>query len=67
MSSRYPIIDSLREKGWTPADSQHAQLKSQETIKELVTFLDRLPPMAASELEKAAQNRAAAILSKPKQ
>jgi len=54
-------------QGYKALNNQHAQLKSKETIKELVTFLDRLPPMAGSELERAAQNRAAAILSKLKQ
>jgi len=54
-------------QGYKALNRQHAQLKTKETIKELVAFLDRLPPMAGSELERAAQNRAAAILIKLKQ
>jgi len=54
-------------QGYKALNNQHAQLKSEETIKELVTFLDRLPPMPDSELERAAQKRASAIISRLKQ
>ena len=51
-------------QGYKALNSQHAQLKTEETVTELRAFLNRLPPGAGSELEKAAQNRALAILTK---
>ncbi len=43
-------------------DQRHAQLKNQETAHELLSFLERLPARAGSELEAAAGNRALEIL-----
>lgn len=54
-------------QGHKALNKQHAQLKSKETIKELVAFLDRLPPVLDSELEKTAKDRASALLIKLKQ
>lgn len=79
MPSGQSIVDSLLERGWVLADSQQhplgklqgckalnsqqAQLKIKAIAQELMAFLHRLPPVAGSELERAARNRALAILS----
>ena len=54
-------------QGYKPINSQHAKLKTEETTKELTTFLDRLSSKDISELERAAQGRALGILSRLKQ
>ena len=41
---------------------QHAQLKTEEMVRELRAFLDRVPSTEGSELEEAARDRALAIL-----
>ena len=51
-------------QGYKALNSQQAQLKVEETVKELRGFLDRLPLEVNSELERAAQDRALAILNK---
>lgn len=59
-------IDSLLEKGWMLANSQHAQIKSKEIVRELNAFLDRLPPVVSLELERAARDGVLAIVNKLK-
>jgi hypothetical protein len=51
-------------QGYKALNSQHAQLKMEEILQELGDFLDRLPLAVSSELERAAQDRALAILNK---
>ena len=51
-------------QGYKALNSQHAQLKTEEIVQELNAFLGRLPSVAGSELERAAQDRALAILNK---
>ena len=50
-------------QGYKSLNSQHAQLKTEEAVTELRAFLNKLSPGAGLELEKAARNRALAILS----
>lgn len=50
-------------QGYKALNSQHAQLKTKETVQELTAFLNRLPSVPGSELERAARDRALAILS----
>ncbi len=54
-------------QGYKALNREHAQLKTKETLQELRAFLDRLPSMEGSELERAARDRALAILNKFKQ
>ena len=51
-------------QGYKALNSRHALLKAEKTAQELIAFLDRLPLVASSELERAAQDRALAILDK---
>ena len=51
-------------QGYKALNSQHAKVKIEETIKELTTFFDRLSSKDVSELERAAHDRALAILDK---
>ena len=50
-------------QGYKALNRQHAQLKIKETVRELTAFLSR-PPSVTSELERAARDRALAILNK---
>ena len=50
-------------QGYKALNSRHAQPKTGEAIQELIAFLGKLPSVAGSELERAAQNRALAILN----
>jgi hypothetical protein len=50
-------------QGYKALNSRHAQLKTAEIARELNAFLDRFPSVAGSELEKAARDRALAILN----
>lgn len=52
-------------QGYKALNSQHAQLRSREIVQELTTFLGGLPS-ESSELERAAHDRALAILDKLK-
>ncbi|MFQ6121598.1 MAG: DUF1122 family protein [Dehalococcoidales bacterium] len=54
-------------QGFKALNSPHAQLKNNELIKELETFLDRPLSAAKPELERTARNRAQAILGALKQ
>ena len=54
-------------QGYKALNSQHAQLKMEETVKELTDFLDRLSSKDVPELERAAQGRALDILNRFKQ
>lgn len=51
-------------QGYKAPNSQHAQLKTKETIQQLTAFLEELPSVVDSELERAARDRALAILKK---
>lgn len=50
-------------QGYKALNSRHAQLKTEKIARELNAFLDRFPSVAGSELEKAARDRALAILN----
>lgn len=50
-------------QGYKALNSEHAKLKAEETIDELTAFLDKLSSVASSELERAAQDKALAILT----
>jgi len=54
---------SRKLQGYKALNRRHRQLKNEETVQELKVFLGRLPSAAGSELEKAARERAHAILS----
>jgi len=49
-------------QGYKALNNQHAQLKCEETARQLTAFLKRHPCVVNSELEKAARDRALAIL-----
>jgi hypothetical protein len=53
-------------QGYKALNKQQAQLKAEETVKELTAFLDRIADREVSDLEKAARDRALAILKKIK-
>ena len=50
-------------QGYKALNSQHAQLKAEKTVQELTAFLGKHPSVTSSELERAARDRALAILS----
>ncbi len=50
-------------QGYKALNERHALIKAGETAREIIAFLDRLPPEAGSELERAAQEKASAILA----
>ena len=50
-------------QGYKALNSEHARLRTTETAQELTAFLSRLPSVAGSELERAAKDRALAILN----
>lgn len=50
-------------QGYKALNRQHAQLKTEETVHELTAFINRPPLVVDSELERAARNRAQAILN----
>ena len=54
-------------QGYKALNSQQAQIKTREIVQELNAFLDRLPSGTGSELERAARDRALAIVNKFKQ
>ena len=51
-------------QGYKALNSQHAQLKIEETVRELTAFLGRPPSVTGPELERAARKRTLAILNK---
>jgi hypothetical protein len=51
-------------QGYKMLNSEHAQLRNKEIIRELRAFLDRVPAGQASELERTAKDRALSILRK---
>jgi len=53
-------------QGYKALNEQHAQLRAEKTYQELTTFLSRLPPEGASELERAAHDRILVILDRLK-
>ncbi|MFH1484873.1 MAG: DUF1122 family protein [Chloroflexota bacterium] len=50
-------------QGYKALNSQHARLKARELAEELEGFLNRLPKCGGSELERAARERALAVIS----
>jgi len=54
-------------QGYKALNSQQAQIKTREIVQELNAFLDRLPSGTGSELERAARDRALALVNKFKQ
>lgn len=54
-------------QGFKALNRQHAQLKAKELVQELTAFLARSPSAVDPELERAARNRAQAILDTLKQ
>jgi hypothetical protein len=53
-------------QGYKALDEQHAERRANETVAELTAFLARIPEEEISELERAARNRALAVLNKLK-
>jgi hypothetical protein len=53
-------------QGYKALDEQHAKRRANETVAELAAFLARIPEEASSEPEKAARDRALAVLDKLK-
>jgi len=49
-------------QGYKGLNNQHIRLKREETAQQLMAFLERLPCVVNSELERAARDRALAIL-----
>ena len=50
-------------QGYKALNNQQAQRKTEETAQELKAFLNKPPPAAGSELERAARDRALALLN----
>lgn len=53
-------------QGYKALNWRHAQLKADESVGELTAFLDRLSATEGSELERAARDRALALLKRIK-
>jgi hypothetical protein len=53
-------------QGYKALDEQHAERRAGETVAELTAFLARISEEESSELEKAARDRALAVLNKLK-
>jgi len=53
-------------QGYKALDELHAERRANETVAELTAFLARIPEEEISELEKAARDRALAVLNKLK-
>ncbi|MFH1487127.1 MAG: hypothetical protein ABIH46_13730, partial [Chloroflexota bacterium] len=50
-------------QGYKALNGRHAELKARELAEELKGFLDRTPKCGGSELERAARERALAVIS----
>ena len=58
MPSAKALLKELAEE-----ELKHAQLKAEETVQELTAFRGKHPSVTGSELERAARDRALAMLS----